>query len=94
MAKAKIAWPVDIRFERDNPHVNVGTTGHVDYGKTPEMVMAEALLGAKERIKELDKLKSVLLERIKELEKVNHLKSVLLARKEDYIVRLKRPKRG
>ncbi len=52
MAKAK--------FDRSKPHVNVGTIGHVDHGKTPltaaiTMVMAAKGQAAKMKYDEIDK---------------------------------------
>jgi translation elongation factor EF-Tu-like GTPase len=44
---------VEGKFERTKPHVNVGTIGHVDHGKTTRMaaltVMAEKLAGIRPR---------------------------------------------
>jgi len=47
------------KFERNKPHVNVGTIGHVDHGKTTltaalTVVMAEAMGGEAKRFDEID----------------------------------------
>ena len=47
------------KFERNKPHVNVGTIGHVDHGKTTltaaiTKVMAETYGGAAERSDQAD----------------------------------------
>ena len=51
MAKAK--------FERNKPHVNIGTIGHVDHGKTTltaaiTMVLSEVTGGAKKSYADID----------------------------------------
>lgn len=48
------------KFERDLPHINVGTIGHVDHGKTTltaalTSVLAEAFGGAKMAFADIDK---------------------------------------
>ncbi|MFN5810285.1 MAG: GTP-binding protein, partial [Burkholderiales bacterium] len=35
------------KFERTKPHVNVGTIGHVDHGKTPLTAAITTILSAK-----------------------------------------------
>ncbi|NMB00717.1 MAG: elongation factor Tu, partial [Firmicutes bacterium] len=35
------------KFERTKPHVNVGTVGHVDHGKTTTTAAITMLLGMK-----------------------------------------------
>ena len=35
------------KFERDKPHVNIGTIGHVDHGKTTLTAAITKTLGAK-----------------------------------------------
>ena len=52
MAKAK--------FERDKPHVNVGTIGHIDHGKTTltaalTKVLAEKGMAEETKFDEIDK---------------------------------------
>ena len=52
MAKAK--------FERDKPHVNVGTIGHIDHGKTTltaaiTKVLAEKGMAEETKFEEIDK---------------------------------------
>ena len=47
------------QFERNKPHVNVGTIGHVDHGKTTltaaiTMVLAEASGGEAKAYDEID----------------------------------------
>ncbi|HVE44709.1 MAG TPA: elongation factor Tu [Gammaproteobacteria bacterium] len=49
-----------VAFERSKPHVNVGTIGHVDHGKTTlsaalASVLADAFGGEKKRFDEIDK---------------------------------------
>ena len=47
------------KFERTKPHVNVGTIGHVDHGKTTltaaiTKVMAEAMGGEAKAFEDID----------------------------------------
>ena len=37
------------KFERTKPHVNVGTIGHVDHGKTTLTAAIATVLSAKDR---------------------------------------------
>jgi len=48
-----------VKFERNKPHVNIGTIGHVDHGKTTltaaiTMVLAEAFGGEKKSYEDID----------------------------------------
>ena len=47
------------KFERNKPHVNIGTIGHVDHGKTTltaaiTMTLAEATGGAAQSYEDID----------------------------------------
>ncbi|HEV3033813.1 MAG TPA: GTP-binding protein, partial [Solirubrobacteraceae bacterium] len=47
------------KFERDKPHVNVGTIGHIDHGKTTltaaiTNVLAEKMGGEAKSFEEID----------------------------------------
>ena len=46
------------KFERTKPHVNVGTVGHVDHGKTTTTAAITMLLGRnnKEMVKKFDEI--------------------------------------
>ncbi|MDI9414414.1 MAG: GTP-binding protein, partial [Bacillota bacterium] len=46
------------KFERTKPHVNVGTVGHVDHGKTTTTAAITMLLGRnnQEHIKQFDEI--------------------------------------
>jgi len=43
------------KFERNKPHVNIGTIGHVDHGKTTLTAAIAGLYGAGEKVDAIDK---------------------------------------
>ena len=55
MAKAK--------FERSKPHVNIGTIGHVDHGKTTLTAAITTVLAKAVVLKHADTIKSMLLQK-------------------------------
>ncbi|MEM6781513.1 MAG: GTP-binding protein, partial [Pseudomonadota bacterium] len=43
------------KFERNKPHVNIGTIGHVDHGKTTLTAAIAQRFGAGESVENIDK---------------------------------------
>ena len=46
------------KFERTKPHVNIGTIGHVDHGKTTLTAAITNSIGRKRSVTEVDEIKS------------------------------------
>ena len=65
MAKAK--------FERSKPHVNIGTIGHVDHGKTTLTAAITTVLAKLVVLKHADTIKSTLLQKKESAESQSQL---------------------
>lgn len=52
-----------VKFDRSKPHVNVGTIGHVDHGKTTLTAAITTVLAKKGSLKHLTMLQSITLQK-------------------------------
>jgi elongation factor Tu len=51
------------KFERNKPHVNVGTIGHVDHGKTTLTAAITSVLSKHTAVKHKHSIKSITLQK-------------------------------